>query len=308
MAAARSRSSHAGSGAPPGTARLHRRRAAEIDRRDLAREPARVLEQIFAPLAPSTMPSGACPPEVDGIAAQHALERRRRSDEPRQALRAARARQEAEANFRQAERDIRRGQAIVTRERELEAAAEHRAMQRRDDRLARGLDAQQHVVQERRARLVVEFADVGARDEMPAGTVDDQGAYRRVGLCRFDRREKGHPHRLRERIHRRIDRSRSRRPRRGARCGRRARSRRSRSNPLEDHGDALPDADAHGAQRAAAAAALELAQRRRREARAARAERMAERDGAALRGSRARHRRRCRARAARRAPVRQTPR
>ena len=173
-AAARSRVSHAGSGAPPGTARLHRRRAAEVGARDLPREAAGVLEQIDSAALAVDDAEGTGTLEVDGIAAQHALERRRGADEPRQALRAARSRQQAEAYLRQAEGDIRRGHAVVARERELEAAAEHRAVQCRDHRLGRRLDAQQHIVQERCARLVVEFADIGTRDEMPAGAVNDE--------------------------------------------------------------------------------------------------------------------------------------
>jgi hypothetical protein len=42
------------------------------------------------------------------------------------------------------------------------------------------------------------------------------------------------------------------------------------------HGDALADADAHGAQRVAAAVSLQLVDRRRHQARAAHAERVAE--------------------------------
>ena len=101
------------------------------------------------------------------------LERRRGADEPRQPLRAARSRQQAEAYLRQAEGDIGRGHAVVAGERELEAAAEHCAVQRGDHRLRGRLDAQQNIVQERCTRLVVEFADIGARDEMPAGAVND---------------------------------------------------------------------------------------------------------------------------------------
>src|SRR5471030_1263437 len=55
------------------------------------------------------------------------------------------------------------------------------------------------------------------------------------------------------------------------------------SNALDDDGDALPHADAHGAQRVAPAAALQLVHRGRHQARAAHAQRMAERDGAAVR-------------------------
>jgi hypothetical protein len=51
---------------------------------------------------------------------------------------------------------------------------------------------------------MVEFADIGARDEMPAGTVNDDRAYDGVRLRRLDGREQGRAHRLGERIHRRM--------------------------------------------------------------------------------------------------------
>src|SRR5690242_609619 len=56
-----------------------------------------------------------------------------------------------------------------------------------------------------------------------------------------------------------------------------------RSDALEHERDALPDADAHRAQRVAAARALQVVERGGRKARARRAERMAEGDRAAIR-------------------------
>src|SRR5260221_591877 len=55
------------------------------------------------------------------------------------------------------------------------------------------------------------------------------------------------------------------------------------SNPLEDRGDTLPAADAHGDQRVALLRALELVERLHRQDRAGGADRMAERDRAAVR-------------------------
>src|SRR6202158_6161505 len=52
---------------------------------------------------------------------------------------------------------------------------------------------------------------------------------------------------------------------------------------LDRHRDALPDADAHRGERALAAALLHAVHRGHGEARAAHAERVAERDGAAMR-------------------------
>ena len=173
----------------------------------------------------------------------------------------------------------------MTGERKLETAAAHGTVQRRDDGLGRRFDAQQHLVQKWRARLVIEFADIRTPNEMAADPGDDHRANRGVRLRRLDRREERGTHRLSKRVH-------------GAHFSMRdcaTRSRHSvfmavgrahglsaRSNPLDGHRDALSDADAHGTKRAAPAAALELAQRRRHEPCAARTQGVAERDGAAL--------------------------
>ena len=56
-----------------------------------------------------------------------------------------------------------------------------------------------------------------------------------------------------------------------------------RSRPIERNRDALADADAHGRQRAVGVGELEAQRRRAGNARAGHAERMAERDRAAVR-------------------------
>ena len=61
--------------------------------------------------------------------------------------------------------------------------------------------------------------------------------------------------------------------------GRRARC---SCDALDDAGDALADADAHGDERIAPAGAVQLADRGQREPRARRAQRMADGDGAAI--------------------------
>src|SRR6185503_13919119 len=55
------------------------------------------------------------------------------------------------------------------------------------------------------------------------------------------------------------------------------------SDTLDDHRDSLADADAHGAERVASFGALQLIDGRREQTCSTGAERMAERDGAALR-------------------------
>ena len=85
------------------------------------------------------------------LAFQQQRRRRRNPDQPRQPLRAAAARHQAERDFRQAEargRHIGRDPAM-TGERQFEAAAERGAVQRRDHRLAAGLELAQRF-QERR--------------------------------------------------------------------------------------------------------------------------------------------------------------
>src|SRR6185437_8777940 len=67
----------------------------------------------------------------------------RRRDHARDTLRAARAGEEADLDFRQAEPRLRivRGDAVMAGQRKLEAAAHCRAVERADPRLAAGLDA-----------------------------------------------------------------------------------------------------------------------------------------------------------------------
>ena len=71
------------------------------------------------------MPSSSARCAVTDVAFEHELERGLRADQPRQALRAARARQQAEFDLRQSQLRTRRRDAIVAGERELEAAAKH---------------------------------------------------------------------------------------------------------------------------------------------------------------------------------------
>ena len=66
-------------------------------------------------------------------------------------------------------------------ERELQAAAQCRAVDRGDHRLVARLDPFDHLRQRRLGHRRAEFADVGAADEIAAGAGDDDGADR-VGL------------------------------------------------------------------------------------------------------------------------------
>ena len=71
---------------------------------------------------------------VDGLGAEHELERLLDADQPRHALRPARARNDAERDLGHSEARSRRRNAVVTGQCDLDAAAEHGAVHRCDDR------------------------------------------------------------------------------------------------------------------------------------------------------------------------------
>ncbi len=140
----------------------------------------------------------------DVAAREHGVERVLGAGEARQALRAAGARQQAEMHFRQAHARGRQRNAIVGAQRRLQAAAQRRAVQRRDDQLGRILHRGDDVVQVRARRRLAELADVGAGDEGAAAADQHDGVDAGIlaeGLDAFldagaDRRS--------QRIHRRI--------------------------------------------------------------------------------------------------------
>ena len=94
-------------------------------------------------------------------------------EQPRQTLRATVTRQQAQSDFRLTELRIRLGDAVMTGEGELHAAAQRHALDRRDARLAHPLDAperqlrivRQHTRLVQRVYLVQKLADVGAGHE-----------------------------------------------------------------------------------------------------------------------------------------------
>jgi hypothetical protein len=109
----------------------------------------------------------------DRLAAHHHLERFRDADEASQPLRSLRAWNDAEVHFGQAQARLGIGQAIVPGHRQLEAAAERRAVERHHDRLREVLDELQQPVEVGRLDGVVEdrrleLADVGAGRERAA--------------------------------------------------------------------------------------------------------------------------------------------
>jgi hypothetical protein len=125
---------------------------------------------------------------------QHQVERGLRADQARRALRAARAGQQAERDFGQPELRAGQREPVMRGERDLEAAAERRAVQRDHHRLRARLDPLAHVGQRRRHGRLAEFADVGARDEVAAGADDQHRADCVIGLRGVERIGQAAPH------------------------------------------------------------------------------------------------------------------
>ena len=105
-------------------------------------------------------------------ARQHQVERGLRTNQARRALRAARAGQQAERDFGQPELRARHREPVMRGERDFEAAAERRAVQRDHDRLRARFDPLAYIRQRRRRDRLAELADVGAA--MSAAGADDQ--------------------------------------------------------------------------------------------------------------------------------------
>jgi hypothetical protein len=118
-----------------------------------------------------------------GFKAQHA----------RQALRAARAWQQAQLDFGQRDLRAARRHPVVAAQRQLKAAAHAHAVDGRDNRLDRAFGDGDQGVQRRFGKGLgrIEFTDVGAAREHLAGARDDDRRDCRVGLGLPDARNKG---------------------------------------------------------------------------------------------------------------------
>ena len=139
------------------------------------------------------------------LAAQHHLEREDDRDEARQALRAERTGQHADQHLGQAELRLRRADAVVASERELEPAAECGAVQCGDDRPVEAFDAcERRVVGLRLEVGIVEGRQVAAGDEGAAGAGDHECLRCGIGGERVDRRPQCSDHRTRQRVDRRV--------------------------------------------------------------------------------------------------------
>ena len=140
------------------------------------------------------------------LAFEHHLQRVVRADQPRQALRAAGARQQPELDLGETDARLRRRDAIVARQRELEAPAERITVDRGDKGLVAALNRLDHVahglgVGVRPGREIVHVRP-GAENPVRAG--EDHRRDARVGGRRSDQRDELGGKRVRERVDGRV--------------------------------------------------------------------------------------------------------
>ncbi len=138
------------------------------------------------------------------LAGEHHREGGVGPDQARQALRSPGARDNPELDLRQADPGRRGRDAAVAGHRQLQAAAEGRAADRRHHGLRAGIEPVQDVGKARRALRLAELADVGAADEHLALGGQHDGADRHV---RDDLRQglvEGRPQRGAQRVDRRV--------------------------------------------------------------------------------------------------------
>ena len=138
------------------------------------------------------------------LAAGHHVERLLDTDDARQALRAARAGQKAEVDLGQPALRRRHGDPVVAAQRDLEAAAQRGAMDRRDEWLACALDRILDLDQARRGRRLAELGDVGAGDERLAVADEHDRLGLRIGDGLADAVQDTDTHLLRQRVDGRI--------------------------------------------------------------------------------------------------------
>ena len=105
------------------------------------------------------------------------------ADGARQALRAAGTRDDAELDLGQSQLAHVLGRdAVVAAQRQLQPAAQRRAVDGRHHRLGRGLDAVDQLRQVGLLHLGLEFRDVGAGREEPARAGQHDGLHARIGI------------------------------------------------------------------------------------------------------------------------------
>ncbi len=85
---------------------------------------------------------------------------------------------------------------------QFQSATERCAMQSSEHRFFESLDTQQHVIEQRCARWRLEFAQIGAGDETPAGPYYDDAQDAWIPFRRLHGRQQRCPHGLAQRIDR----------------------------------------------------------------------------------------------------------
>ena len=113
----------------------------------------------------------------DRLATDNHVQRRLDAQGTRQALRAARARQQAKLDFRQGHAAARRGDAVLATQCQLQSATHAHRVNGGHHRFCRVLQHQNHAVQIGLLQRFVgaEFLDVGAARKRLAGAGDDDG-------------------------------------------------------------------------------------------------------------------------------------
>ena len=129
----------------------------------------------------STAPHSCASLALKGLPGHVGFERLLDPDQARQALGSAGAGNDAELDLRQSELRGRHGDAVVAGLGQFEAAAERRAVDRRNDRLGASLDRRLNVEQRGPLGRLAEFGNVGAGDEGAAVADQHDGLDRGVG-------------------------------------------------------------------------------------------------------------------------------
>ena len=125
---------------------------------------------------------------LDAFAAADHLDGAGNADPARQALGAARAGNDAQRHLGQAQQRAGQRDACVAGQRQLQAAAQRRAVQRCNNRFAAGFNLSDDGRHLRVLQRLAEFPQVGAGHKGGAAADDDAGAQLRLGLQLLYRR------------------------------------------------------------------------------------------------------------------------
>ena len=127
-----------------------------------------------------------------------------RTDEARQALRSASARDDTDVHFRQAELRVAPGDAPMAGERKLETAAQGRAVDRRDHGLFARFNCLLNMAQPRILDRPLELVDIGSGDEGAACADEHDRLYIGIGTGSLQALIQTLAHRMTQNVHRRV--------------------------------------------------------------------------------------------------------